>query len=346
MRQRRSRHSLILIVLVLALPLFYIAPARADIAGDPVKARGVLRVGLEGTYPPFNYQDASGQLTGFEVDLAKALAARMGVKAEFQAAPFAGLLAALDIGRTDVVINQITITPERQKKYAFTDPYSLSGIQIIVRKGDARFHGPADLVGKRVGVGLGTNYEQWLRANQPGALIQTYDDDATKYQDLRLGRIDAVLNDRLTAIDMMRRTGGVFVGAGAPFAQQAMGIAARKDDPALVADLNQALAGLRADGELVKISNRWFGADITPPPAQARAAETGLALAWRSAPALLTGALYTVGLSLGAMAIGSSLGLGVALMRLSGIAALSIPARVYVSALRGTPLLVQLFLIY
>ena len=334
-----------MVALVLALPMLWTAGARAQPGGDPVKARGVLSVGLEGTYPPFNYLDADGKLTGFEVDLANALAAQMGVRVEFHPAPFAGLLAALDIGRTDVVINQITITEDRQKKYAFTDPYSLSGIQIIVRRGDEnRFHGPADLAGKRVGVGLGTNYEQWMRANQPHADIRTYDDDPTKYQDLRLGRIDAVLNDRLTAIDMMRRTGGVFVGAGPPFAKQAMGIALRKDRPELLADLNQALAVLRANGQLVKISNKWFGTDITA--GQPQPADAGFGLVWRSAPALLTGAAYTVGLSVGSMTIGLGLGLGLALMRLSGLAALSIPARIYVSAIRGTPLLVQLFLIY
>ena len=319
--------------------------ARAQPGDDPVKASGVLRVGLEGTYPPFNYQDAGGHLTGFEIDLANALAAKMGVRVQFQPAPFAGLLAALETGRTDVVMDQITITDDRRKKYAFTQPYSISGIQMIVRRGEGnRYHGPADLAGVRVGVGLGTNYEQWLRANQPKALIKTYDDDPTKYQDLKDGRIDVVLNDRLTAIDMMRRTGGVFVSAGPPFARQEIGVALRQDQPALLADLGQALAALKADGELTRISTKWFGSDITPEAA--RPAPPALDLAIRSAPFLLTGALYTVGISLAAMTIGLTIGLGLALMRISGLAALSIPARVYVSVFRGTPLLVQLFLIY
>jgi cystine transport system permease protein len=328
-----------------ALSLGLCTSALAQPGGDPAKARGVLRVGMEGTYPPFNYEDASGQLTGFEVDLAKALAARMGVRVELQTAPFAGLLASLDSGRNDVIINQVTITPDRQKKYDFTQPYSISGIQMIVRRGEQnRFRGPTDLAGHPVGVGLGTNYEAWLRAHQTGAIIKTYDDDPTKYQDLRLGRIDAVLNDKLTAMDMMRRTGGVFVAGGKPFAPQEMGIAVRKDQPALLADLNQALAAMRADGELVRISNKWFGADVTP-PASTRA-DSGLGLIWRSAPFLLAGAAYTVGLSLASMTIGLAIGLGLALMRISGQPGLSIPARVYISAFRGTPLLVQLFLIY
>jgi cystine transport system permease protein len=341
MLNRRPWAIALVLGLICAAPM----PARAQDRTDPVKAAGVLRVGMEGTYPPFNYQDAQGHLTGFEVDLSKALAAKMGVRLELQPAPFAGLLASLDSGRNDVIVNQVTITDDRRKKYDFTAPYSISGIQMIVRRGEEkRFKGPADLAGHAVGVGLGTSYEAWIRTHEPGALVKTYDDDPTKYQDLRVGRIDAVLNDRLTAIDMMRRTGGVFVAGGPPFARQEMGIAVRKGQPALLADLNRALDQLRADGELAAISNKWFGADVTPEAA--RPAAGGLTLIWRSAPFLLIGAGYTLGLSLVSMAIGLAIGLGLALMRISGAPALSLPARAYVSAFRGTPLLVQLFLIY
>lgn len=227
-----------------------------------IQSRGVLRVGLEGTYPPFNYQDQSGQLAGFEVDFARAVAAKMGVKVEFQPTPFAGLLGAMEAGRIDVVINQITITPERQQKYGFTRPYTVSGIQIILRQDDSRPIGtPADLAGKSVGVGLGTNYEQWLRANAPQAIVKTYDDDPTKYQDLKAGRIDAVLNDRLVVLDLVK-SGAPFKPSGAPFAKQEMGVAFRKD-PELQAALDKAIDALRAEGELAKISNRWFGEDVT-----------------------------------------------------------------------------------
>src|SRR5579859_6468251 len=123
MRRRPGRALLTALALVCAFGLgFGPRGARAQPGGDPVKAAHVLRVGLEGTYPPFNYQDASGHLTGFEVDLANALAAKMGVRVQFQPAPFAGLLAALETGRSDVVINQVTITEDRRKKYAFTEP--------------------------------------------------------------------------------------------------------------------------------------------------------------------------------------------------------------------------------
>lgn len=235
---------------------------KAGAAGwERIKASGTLRVGLEGTYPPFNFQDKSGQLAGFEVDFAKALAAQLGLKPEFSPAPFAGLLGALESGRVDVVINQITITPERQAKYDFSEPYTVSGIQIIKLKDKPGLERPEDLIGKKVGVGLGTNYEQWVRANVPRADVRTYDDDPTKYQDLRAGRIDAVLNDRLVAADFVKSS-PEFVASGPPFAAQGAGVAMKKD-PGLKVVIDQAINALRASGKLAAISQQWFGADVT-----------------------------------------------------------------------------------
>lgn len=89
---------------------------------DDIKAKGAIKVGLEGTYPPFNYQDESGKLTGFEVELAQALAKELGVEAQFQPTKWDGILAALESRRLDVVINQVTISDERRKKYDFSTP--------------------------------------------------------------------------------------------------------------------------------------------------------------------------------------------------------------------------------
>jgi L-cystine transport system substrate-binding protein len=237
--------------------------AKAESLLDKIKSSGILRIGVEGTYPPFNFQDASGKLAGFEIDFGRAVAAQLGAKAEFVPSKWDGMLAALEAGRLDVVINQVEITEERKKKFDFSQPYTISGIQIIVRRGDeGKISKPADLAGRPVGVGLGSNYEQWLRKNVPQADVRTYDDDPTKYQDLRSGRIDAVLNDRLVVAEFIRKSGGPFVGSGEPFARQEAGIALRKD-PDLVAALNKAIDALRASGELRAISEKWFGTDVT-----------------------------------------------------------------------------------
>lgn len=229
-----------------------------------VKQRGTLRIALEGTFPPFDYQDKSGKLVGFEVDLADALAKRMGVKPEFMPTKWDGILAGLDAGRYDVIMNQVTMTPERLKKYDFSQPYTISGQQLIVRKDEqAKITKPADLAGKSVGVGLGTVYEAWLKKNVPQANVKTYDDDPTKYQDLRVGRTDAVVADRLVSGYLIKQSGGDIVAAGEPFAKENQGIAMRKGSTDLLNAVNKALDDLHRDGTFKQISEKWFGTDVS-----------------------------------------------------------------------------------
>ncbi|MDU9411695.1 cystine ABC transporter substrate-binding protein [Pseudomonas sp. zfem005] len=259
------RRQFLIGTLGLALGASFIG--NSAVAGEllqQIKDKGSVKVGLEGTYPPFNFQDESGKLTGFEVEFAEALAKELGVKVDFQPSKWDGILAALESKRLDLVINQVTISDERKKKYDFSTPYTVSGIQALVRKGNEdSIKSAADLAGKKVGVGLGTNYEQWLKENAPKADIRTYDDDPTKFQDLNVGRIDAILVDRLAAFEMVEKTGGRLAVAGEPFSRQEAGIALRKGDPELLAALDKAIAKLKADGTLKAISEKWFKADVT-----------------------------------------------------------------------------------
>ncbi|MBP2167126.1 cystine transport system substrate-binding protein [Erwinia toletana] len=231
---------------------------------NKVKQRGSLLVGLEGTYPPFSFQDENGKLAGFEVDFANALAQHLGVKASLKPTKWDGMLASLDSKRIDVVINQVTISDERKKKYDFSTPYTISGIQALTKKDQAAsITKPQDLNGKKVGVGLGSNYEQWLRENVKDADIRTYDDDPTKYQDLRVGRIDAILVDRLAALDLVKKTGATLAVAGPAFSRQEAGVAIRKGNDDLVKAIDGAIAEMQKDGTLTKLSDKWFGADVT-----------------------------------------------------------------------------------
>lgn len=230
-----------------------------------INDKGVLNVGVEGTYPPFSFVDDSGKLSGFEVELSELIAKELGVKAKVQPTKWDGILAALESKRLDVVVNQVTISDERKKKYDFSEPYTVSGIQALVLKKkekDLNIKSAADLAGKKVGVGLGTNYEQWVKANVPTADVRTYEDDPTKFQDLRVGRTDAILIDRLAALEYAKKAKDT-VAAGDAFSRLESGIALRKGEPELLAAINQALDKLRADGSLAKLSEKYFGADVT-----------------------------------------------------------------------------------
>ncbi|HKS12994.1 MAG TPA: cystine ABC transporter substrate-binding protein [Pseudomonas sp.] len=237
-------------------------------AGEQLKTiqeKGVINVGLEGTYPPFSFVDESGKLAGFEVELSEALAKALGVKVKLQPTPWDGILAALQSKRLDVVVNQVTISEERKAKYDFSQPYTVSGIQALVLKKNLEtlnINGASDLADKKVGVGLGTNYEQWVRQQVPKADVRTYNDDPAKFQDLRVGRIDAILIDRLAALEYAQKAKDTAL-AGAAFSRLDSGIALRKGEPELLDAINKALDALRADGTLAKLSTKYFGADVT-----------------------------------------------------------------------------------
>lgn len=233
---------------------------------DTIKSRGTLRVGVEGTYPPFNFKEGQ-TLTGFDVEVARAVAARLGVKPEFSTVEWSALLAGLQAGKVDMVVNQVTITPEREKTFDFSTPYTVSSPQLIVRKDEKRaFNSLSDLKGKKLGVGQGSNFADLAKA-AGGIDVKTYPGAQEYLQDLALGRIDAALNDSLL-IPYAIKQAKLPVKAGAPVGEvNRMGIALPKGNPKLKAAVDKALTDMKADGSFRKISEKWFERDVSEPPA-------------------------------------------------------------------------------
>ncbi|MCW5298620.1 cystine ABC transporter substrate-binding protein [Herbaspirillum lusitanum] len=234
---------------------------------DTVKARGTLKVALEGNYPPFNFKDPkTSELTGFEVDVAKLLAARLGLKPEFTTTEWSGILAGLGAGKYDVIINQVGITDERQKAFDFSDPYTLSSAQLIVRKDEKReFKSLEDLKGKKLGLGQGTNFEQKAKS-VPGIDVKTYPGSPEYLSDLASGRIDAALNDSLL-VGYLLKSSNLPLKGGSPIgAVDKIGIPFQKGNPQFKAALNKALAEILKDGSFKQASIKWFGIDVSKPP--------------------------------------------------------------------------------
>lgn len=248
---------------VAALSLTVLGAAQA--ATVPTITKGVLTIGMEGTYAPFTFKDASGQLTGFDVDIAKAIAAKLGLKPQFVLTEWSGILAGIPAGKYDIVANQVGPTAERQKTLGFSKPYAYSRAQIIVKKGSS--FKPAslnDLKGKRVGVGLGSNYEKQLR-DVSGINVVTYPGAPEYLADLAAGRLDAAYNDKLLVGYLIKKQGLPVVGAGVGSAAAPVAIAMKKDNVALKAAVDKALLQIKADGTYAKISRQWFGADVSKP---------------------------------------------------------------------------------
>jgi cystine transport system substrate-binding protein len=261
---------------LLALPASAaLCPSWADAAGladkagqvDPPRTRGTLRIALEGTYPPFNFTDpASGQLTGHDVDVARAVATRMGLEPQFVLTEWSAILPAVRAGRVDVAISQVIITPQRAKAFDFSAPYCYSQPQLIVRKNErASYRTLADLKGRTLGVRQNSVFEEQARA-VPGIRIKRYPAVPENLQDLAFGRIDALLDDSLLMHYLIRKTqlplkAGARIGPPEP-----VGIALRKGRPAFRLAIDKALREARSDGTLRALSLKWFGQDAGSMP--------------------------------------------------------------------------------
>ncbi|WP_280571082.1 amino acid ABC transporter substrate-binding protein [Chromohalobacter sp. 296-RDG] len=225
-----------------------------------------LRVGMSGGYYPFTFVEQD-ELKGFEVDVMNAVGEQTGDDIEFVTASFSGLAGMLDSGRIDTIANQITITPERKAKYAFTEPYVYDGAQVVVRKGNDAIEGVEDLKGKTVAVNLGSNYEALLRelSYADDIDIKTYESNIE--QDVALGRADAFVMDRVSATQVIKDKPLPLELAGQPFSRIKNALPFRDDEAghALRDRVNEALKALREDGTLKQISEKWFGTDITTP---------------------------------------------------------------------------------
>ena len=225
-----------------------------------------LRVGMSGGYFPFTFVEQD-ELKGFEVDVMNAVGEITGDDIEFVTASFSGLAGMLESGRIDTIANQITITPEREAKYVFTEPYVYDGAQVVVKAGNDTIEGVEDLSGKSVAVNLGSNYEQLLR-EQPNADeidIRTYESNIE--QDVALGRVEAFVMDRVSATQVIKEKGLPLELAGEPFSTIENALPFRDDEAGRAQRdrVDAALDELRENGELRKISEKWFDTDITQP---------------------------------------------------------------------------------
>lgn len=313
---------------------------------EPIRSAGVRRVGTEGVYAPFSYHDASGQLVGYDVDVARAVAENIGVRVEFVETPWDSMFAALEAGRFDVVANEVTINPERQAKYDLSEPYSVGEGVIVTRSGDDSITTLDDLEGKVAAENATSNWSQVAR--DAGARVEAVEGFTQAITLLNQGRVDVVVNDSIAVYAYLAETGDTSVKiAGKVGEKSEQGFAARKDS-GLLPELNRALDELRADGTLASISQKYLKANASgaPPSGQAAPRSTGQLILdnlWPLARAALT---MTIPLTVLSFAIGLVIALGVTLARLSSNVVLTNVARFYISIIRGTPLLVQLFIVF
>lgn len=306
---------------------------------DAVTSAGVLRVGTEGVFSPFSYHDpATGELTGYDVDVARAVADKLGVQVEFVETPWDSIFAGLTAGRFDVVANQVTISPERRAKYDLSEPYAVGEGVLITRADDTSISSLDDIAGKLAGGTATSNWTQLAREN--GARVEPVEGFTQAIKLLQQGRVDVVVQDSLSFYAYQAETGDQSVKiAGTVGEKSEQGFAARKDS-GLLPELNKALDELRDDGTLATISQKYLKTNASGSRSVWQLIGKNL---WPLAKAAVT---MTIPLTIISFAIGLVLALVVALARLSSNPVLHNLARFYISIIRGTPLLVQLFIVF
>ena len=244
------------------------APAQSGAASgsliERINHKGTITVGTEGTYAPFTYHDKDGKLTGYDVEVTRAVADKLGIKVEFKETQWDSMMAGLKAGRFDVVANQVGLTsPERQATFDKSEPYSWSGAVLVVRK-DSNIKSIDDIKGVKTAQSLTSNYGE--KAKAAGAELVPVDGLAQSLTLIEQKRADATLNDELAVLDYLKKNpnAGVKIVWSAPADEKVgSGLIVNKGNDEALAKFSTAMTELKADGTLKKLGEQFFGKDIS-----------------------------------------------------------------------------------
>jgi polar amino acid transport system substrate-binding protein len=227
-----------------------------------IKTKGKIVVGLDDTFAPMGFRDENNNLVGFDIDLAKEAAKRMGVTAEFKPVDWAGVTMSLTNKDIDVIWNGLTITEARKKEINYSKPY-IKNSQLIVTLAGSSIKTKADLSGKVVATQLGSSSVDAIEADSATAKtfaeLKKFDTFTTALAELKSGRADAVVIDALVGNYYMAKEPGVYATLTENFGEEEMGVGVRKTDATFLAELDKTLDAMKADGTFDTIATKWFG---------------------------------------------------------------------------------------
>ena len=233
--------------------------------GEVPQLGGKIIVGLDDEFPPMGFRDENNEIVGFDIDLAKAAAEKLGSEIEFQPIDWDTKELELENGNIDLIWNGLTITDERTAAMDFTKPY-LKNKQIIIVKNDSEIQSKADLAGKNIGVQAGSSALDAVEGDEMYAdlgEVNSYDTNILAFTDLDIQRVDAVVADEIVARYYLANNENDFrVIEDGNFGDEVYGVAAKKGNTKLISALQAALDSLSADGTAAEISIKWFGEDI------------------------------------------------------------------------------------
>lgn len=231
-----------------------------------VKEKGYFVLGLDDSFPPMGFRDETNEIVGYDIDLAKEVAKRLGVKLEIQPIDWAAKEQELNTKKIDCIWNGFTMTPERENAMAFTKPY-LDNAQVVVVRADSDIKTLADLKGKKIGLQAGSSAAEALEANpevkNSAKEIIELKDNLTAFMDLETKGVDAVVVDMVVGNYSIKTSGMNFVVLSEVLSSEKYGVGFRKNDKLLRDEVQRILEEMAADGTVAEISTKWFGTDIS-----------------------------------------------------------------------------------
>ncbi|MBZ9688767.1 amino acid ABC transporter substrate-binding protein [Clostridium estertheticum] len=237
-----------------------------DTSLKDIKEKKELIIGLDDNFPPMGFRDKSGEIVGFDIDMAKEVGKRMGVKVTFKPVEWDGVILSLNNKDIDAIWNGLTITDTRKKQIAFSKVY-LQNKQIIIVKNKSNISSKIDLKDKTVGLQMGSSSESALSSDSPLSKslkeVKKYSNNTEALLDLNAGRIDAVIVDEVVGRYYTNKKTGDYKVLNENLGVEDYGVGIRKTDTSLTAEIDKLLGEIKSDGTANTISEKWFGKDIT-----------------------------------------------------------------------------------
>jgi cystine transport system substrate-binding protein len=243
--------------------------AQPDDSLTELQSRGELKVCMDASYPPFEWIPEGApadRIVGLDVELARAIAERLGVRATWVNVGWDGLYDSLLVGKCDAIISALPYDPTRTEEAAFSISYFNAGPALLTRADETTIIAPEDLAGRTLAVTWGSAGDveaSALSRRLRGLEVLRLPDPAEVLAAVRAGEADAALVDHLTALEAVYAGGGLFI-VGAPLTDDLYAIAVRRDDAALLAAIDEALVALRDDGRLAALKEKWFSGSAMP----------------------------------------------------------------------------------
>lgn len=248
----------------------------ADKSLDAIKSAGVIKIGVEGTFPPFSYRD-KGEIVGYDVDLAAILFKKLGVKPQFIDTQWSGVVLALMSNRFDIIMSSLSYTKERMEKVSYSVPYADSSLALLVRAADAsKVKSLDDMSGKVIGLKAGTpeeaesgNFNKKVAAARGAGFsaVKTFDADPPAYLALAQGSVDGVISNLTNLGLVLRQAPGKYALVQSIAGTSYAGIGIRKEDVALRTYIDGELKAAAASGQLQALQEKWFGVKFNLPSA-------------------------------------------------------------------------------